>query len=98
MNRSYLAQKHLSWILFTNIMPASCHACSGNFRECDPTILCAGYCDAAYHTKCSGLSSADRKALEANPKLLWVCPGCHNFAGASRTARGSRRAYCGISS
>lgn len=57
----------------------TCKSCSNATVAGEEVIACEGFCASAYHTKCVGLSTNEKKSCIVNPHMFWICADCSSL-------------------
>lgn len=72
-------------------MSSVCHACATDVT--DDHIVCKGFCNAIFHTRCSGIALHILNDVVKNDQLFWLCKSCSSLMRDMRLRRTVRSAY-----
>lgn len=68
-----------------------CNSCAEEIG--DDHVVCQGFCNAAFHFKCCGLSENLRNEVASRNQLFWLCVSCSKLMSDLRCRRSIRSAY-----
>lgn len=72
-------------------MSIICHACATEVMEVP--VSCNGFCKAAFHPKCSGISTVISDEMVKNKQLHWMCKSCSKLMDDMRFRSSVLSAY-----